>query len=306
MSKSAPSSSLEDRLDGMQRELAAHQRRLVGRTRFTGFLAAIVLVALAVYFYIGYTGFGEVTEPKTLVALVEVQLDDNLPAVRKTLQDFIIKESPGWAAQISGEVQTSLPEARKQLENYIVEQMDTMLDATNDMTEEHFRGYLKKNRPLLEQGFQELAASPDMAEQTMKDLIASLDKQLSQDMQVHAVDLFETLTTMKRKLVKLKVNKGLNQEQQLERHVLELTRRLQLENVEPGTLEQPAASSPRPRTGVAAEPPPPTDEPAGDGTEPGTEAEPAPQSDPGDKTEGESDQSSDETASPPEPDEQPE
>jgi hypothetical protein len=241
MSKTSSSSTLEERLDRMQRELASHQRRLVGRTRFAGFLAAVVLVALSVYFYIGYSGFGEVTQPKNLVALAESQIDDNLPTVRRTVQDYIINESPGWASDLSQQIQASLPTAREELENYIVAQMDVMLEST----EEQFRGFLKDNHDLLEKGFADLSASPQMAEQTVVEITNALDKKLAGRMQADANQLFDTLLEMNKKISKLNLNKNLNQEQALERRILMLTRRLQLESVEPPGSERSAASPPK-------------------------------------------------------------
>jgi hypothetical protein len=234
---------MEDRLDRMQRELAAHQRRLVGRTRFAGFLAVVVLVALSFYFYIGYSGFGEVTQPKNLVALAEMHIDQSLPELRRSVQDYIIKESPGWAAEVSSRIQESIPIAREGLEDYIVDQMDTILEQTATMTEEQFRGFLKDKHDVLEQGFTDLSASPQMAEQTVNEITNGLDKQLGRRMQEEAGQLFDTIGQMNKKIATLHANKGLNQEQMLERRILMLTRRLQLQNVEPAGSEHPAAKS---------------------------------------------------------------
>jgi hypothetical protein len=245
MSKTPSSSTLEERLDRMQREIAGHQRRLVSRTRFTGFLAAIVLVALACYFYYGYKMVGELTEPKTLVAQAEQMISTNLPEVRKSLQDEIIRSAPEWAARLSEEVQNSLPDARKQLEDFIVARMDEILESTATMTEEQFRGFLKDNHDLLERGFADLSASPQMAEQTVNEITTALDKQLAGRMQADASQLFDTLLEMNKKISKLHLNKNLNQEQALERRILMLTRRLQLETVEPPGSERSAATLPK-------------------------------------------------------------
>ncbi|HVC98419.1 MAG TPA: hypothetical protein VND64_32430 [Pirellulales bacterium] len=250
MSKSSLSSSLEDRLDSVQRELAAQQRKLVGRTRFTGFIAAIVLVALSVYFYYGYTQLNELTEAAKLVALAEITIVDNLAPARRILEDEIKSGAPGWADQLSREVQESLPQAREELEKYIVEQMKMMIDATGALTEEQLRGFFKDNHDVLERGLQDLSSSPDMAEQTMQELMAALDKQLSKQMHDEALELFATLSLMSEKLAKLKSGRGLNAEQQLERQVLMLFRRLQTETVEPGIAVRPASSAGASRVAV--------------------------------------------------------
>jgi hypothetical protein len=280
MSKSSSSSSLEDRLDTVQRELAAQQRKLVGRTRFTGFVAAIVLVALSGYFYYGYTQLNELTEPAKLVALAENTIVDNLAPARKVLEDEIKSGAPGWAEQLSREVQESLPQARAELEQYIVEQMEMMIDATGALTEEQLRGFFKDNHDILERGIQDLSSSPDMAEQTMQELITALDKQLSKQMHDEALELFATLSLMSEKLARLKGGQGLNAEQQLERQVLMLTRRMQAQTVESENAMLPVTDSGASRVaavpdGTAPEETTSADPSLGDGSEPDVDDDPS-------------------------------
>jgi hypothetical protein len=232
MSKTVSPSPLDQRLERLERRIASQRTHLARRSRFTVLIALILLIVLAGYFYFGYKSFDEVTRPKTLVQVAESIIDRNLPEVRKSLQDEIVRSAPGWAEQLSGEIQSGMPRAREQLENYILDQMDKVLHETNAMSQEQFRTFLKENRPLLEQGFRDLATSPTVAEETMQNVIDALDKQFAKQMQVESSDLFDTVSQMKRKLDRLASAQNLNSEQQLERRMLMLTRRMKSETFE--------------------------------------------------------------------------
>jgi hypothetical protein len=246
MPNSALPNSPDDRLNRLERQIAALHTQLSRRSRITGCVALVLLIVLAGYFYFGYKNFDEVTRPEMVVQVAETFVDTNLPELRKSLQAEIIRSAPGWAEQLSLELQASMPQARAQLEDYIIDQMDTVLHETNALSQEQFRSFLRENRPALERGFKDLAQSPTMAEETMKQVIDGLDKQLSPQMQLESSDLFETVSMMKKKLDRLKSAQNLTNEQQLERRVLMVTRRLQLETVEPGTLRGQAAAQSKP------------------------------------------------------------
>lgn len=237
MSKTVAPASLDQRLERLERRLASQRAQVARRSGVTAFIAIILLVVLAGYFYFGYKSFDEVTQPKMVVQVAESFIDSNLPELRKSLQAEIVRSAPGWAEQLSGEVQSGMPQAREHLENYIVDQMDAVLNETDAMSKEQFRTFLKENRPLLEQGFRDLATSPTVAEETMTNIINALDKQFAKQMQVESSDLFDTVSQMKKKLDRLAAAQDLNREQQLERRMIMLTRRLKLETFDTGSPE---------------------------------------------------------------------
>ena len=253
MSKTVAPTSLDQRLERLERRMASQRAQVARRSRVTAFVALILLIVLAGYFYFGYKSFDEVMQPKMVVQAAESVIDRNLPELRKRLQAEIVRSAPGWAEQLSGEIQSGMPQAREHLENYIVDQMDAVLNETDAMSKEQFRTFLKENRPLLEQGFRDLATSPTIAEETMQNVIDALDKQFAKQMQVESSDLFDTVSQMKKKLDRLASGQNLNKEQQLERRMVMLTRRLKLETFEPGSLEgQVAAPQAAALTPVAA------------------------------------------------------
>jgi hypothetical protein len=209
-----------------------------------------------------------------------------LPEARKILVETIVRESPGWAEQLSGQLQESLPDARQELENYVVAQMDTLLKESSALTEEQFRGFLIENRATLEKGFEDLSASPEMAEQTMTEVTHQLDSRLSRQMQEDASRMLDTLFEMDRKLVRLSENKNLTREQLLERRILMLTRRLQLETVEPNAPDELASPPRKPRARLTSDVSVPDDEPDQDESNktPDTDESESPPSPVGDQT----------------------
>lgn len=229
MSKTVAPTSLDQRLERLERQIASQRTRIARGSRVTLFIALLLLIALAGWFYFGYTNFHEVTRPQMVVQAAEGFIDTNLPELRKAVEAEIVRSAPGWAEQLSLELQSGMPQAREHLENYIVEQMDAVLHETNSMSQDQFRTFLKENRGVLEQGFKDLASSPTVAEETMQNVIDALDKQFSKQMQVESADLFSTVSMMKKKLDRLATAQNLSNEQQLERRMLMLTRRMKLE-----------------------------------------------------------------------------
>jgi hypothetical protein len=244
MSKTVAPTSLDQRLERLERRIASQRTQVARRSGVTAFVAVILLVVLAGYFYFGYKSINEVTQPKMVVQVAESFIDTNLPELRKSLQAEIVRSAPGWAEQLSGEVQSGMPQAREHLENYIVDQMDAVLHETNAMTQEQFRTFLKENRPLLEQGFRDLATSPNVAEETMHNVIDALDKQFAKQMQVESSDLFDTVSQMKKKLDRLAGGQNLNKEQQLERRMLMLTLRMKTETFDATAAAEQVAGQP--------------------------------------------------------------
>src|SRR5215469_4901288 len=102
----ASSSALNERIEHLERQLASQRRHLARRTRFTAFVALLLLIVLGGYFYFGYKNFDEVTRPEMIVQVAETFVDSNLPELRKSLQAEIVRSAPGWAEQFSKELQS--------------------------------------------------------------------------------------------------------------------------------------------------------------------------------------------------------
>jgi hypothetical protein len=212
------------------------------------------LLVLGGYFVYGYRQISSVMEPDTLVSVAEQWLEEKLPEGRKAVQAEVDRSAPVWAAGLSKQAQSSLPSIREKLEIYVVEQVDLTIDGTADVTEAQFRKYLQENRAALEQGFKDLATSPRLADESLERMEAALNDHLEVDMKLGAKELFASLEQMNSKLQRLKDGRNLTAEEALERQVLMLLRRLQLENVQTvASADQPECATASPVQAAATE-----------------------------------------------------
>lgn len=228
---SSTTTSLQTSIDATERLLKECTSRTRRGNLLTMIVGAIILVMLSGYFAYGYSEIASVTEPKTLVSAAETWLEDQIPEVRKQLENEVDKSAPIWAESLSKQAQSSLPTLREKLEAYVVEQVDQTMEHTVNLTEEHFRKMLKEKRGVLEDGFKDLATSPQLAAESLKELEQILEGAFQADMKQGADDLFATLKLMSEKLERLKANKEMTSEETLERLVLMQFRKLQSEQI---------------------------------------------------------------------------
>jgi hypothetical protein len=235
----AQSAALRARLDRLHRELAAQARRTNRSTLLTAVVAAVALVALGGYFAYGYTQIEEVTRPEKLVDVAQLLIDENLPTARKAVEDEVVKSAPTWAEGLSKQAVAALPMAREKLRDYATERMDASLDQATLMSEEQFREFLRRNRAELERMFKDLADNPQRADASLGELEKMLEAQLKSNMQATSGELLTALTSCNAKLKRLGAAQGLSREEQIERRVLMLARRLQEERSGTGTAPAP-------------------------------------------------------------------
>jgi RecG-like helicase len=250
--------SLPPSLDATERVLKDCAERTRRGNRLTAIVGVGLLLLLGAYFLYGYQQISSVMEPNTLVSVAEQWLEDKLPEGRRAVEAEVDKSAPTWAASLSKQAQSSLPSIREKLEGYVVEQVDQTLDETVDVTESQFRKFLQENRDSLEQGFKDLATNPKLADESLARLEEALNSHLETDMKLGSKELFASLEQMNAKLQHLKEDRKLTAEEALERQVLMLLRRLQLENVhgEPIAAQsaEKTAALPLPRLGGQSTP----------------------------------------------------
>jgi hypothetical protein len=251
----APVPSLKDRLEQLHRDLVAQRRHAQTATTLTVVIGVLVLLVLGGYFAYGYAKIKQLADPNLLVDYAEDQLQQNLPSVRKSLEDEITRSAPKWAETLSRQALESAPTARKKLEDYTLEQYETSVKELSGMTDQQFRGYLKDNRPMLEKQFKELGSNPQLAESSLAELEASLEKQLERNMKAEAAQLLDTLHSANAKMSRLRAGDKLTKEEQIERQVMMLMRRLQSEETR---QPLPAPPTTYPRSGSDGKMPSPT------------------------------------------------
>jgi hypothetical protein len=226
---SESSNTLADRLDTAQTKLTKLQRKLNRGTIITAVVAALLLALMAGYFYFGYREISELLEPETLVAFGTQMVDDQIPEVRRNVQGQVQENAPVWAEQLSTQVVDSMPSIRKSLEDYVLGQTENVVQQLSGVTETEFRKFLQQDRDTMQDVLNELSASDEISEDTLAALETAMDQALQANTQEQADLVLGTLTELRGKVDKLATGRGLNDEEALERQVLMVARRLQLD-----------------------------------------------------------------------------
>lgn len=221
------------RLEQIRKEIAAQR---AATSRATAITTVFFLVILAI---LGYSVFwlsnlmAEFTEPKALVNLGANKIEDNLPELRKSLEQEVKKSAPVWAASASKQMRENMPKIREALEDQALSLFEDNMKQMTQISREQFSAFLKDNKPLLKQKFERLAKNGKLAEEDLKEVEEALDKQMKEEMKAKAKEFLLTLRSLNEKLAKLSVGKGLNEEEKLQRQALMIARRLQLEETDP-------------------------------------------------------------------------
>jgi hypothetical protein len=254
MSVATPQESAEKELDGLKEQIRQIQKALVAErerarwsARVTAFVGTVMLLAVVCYFAYGYFRFREVTEPEKIVDVAQTLVDEQLPRARAELEQQIIKSAPQWAENLSRKAQESLPEGRKKLEEHVLKETESTLNEVEVLSEKQFREFLTKNRSTLERKYKELAASPELAEKSLQELEVPLDDAFQSEMRSVAQRVNRDLVAMNKNLTLLKERKALTPEQEVERQVWMIVRRLQLEYVDDTPRAGLVKKTPKPR-----------------------------------------------------------
>lgn len=225
--------SIKARLDDTERLLKEFTVRTRRGNLVTIIVGVLILSVMGGYFAYGYSEISTLTEPNTLIGAAETWIEEQLPEVRKSLEAEVNKSAPVWAESLSKQAQSSLPTIREKLEEYVLQQVDQSVENAVSLTEDHFRQLLRDKRTVLEEGFKDLATSPELAKESLERLEDAMAGVFETDMKQGAGEVFATLNLMSAKLTRLKVGKELTPEESREREILMQFRRLQLEPEKP-------------------------------------------------------------------------
>lgn len=249
MSTPTPSSSaasvqgLASRIDQLTKQIAQHETATKRAASTMGTVGLLSLVLLSVYFFYGYVQIAELLEPNELVPLGASMLESNLPAARQAIIKQVSDSAPAWAEQVSQQARGALPSLRTKLEDYVMEQTDVLLGQATSVTEQQFQKTIQENRDLLDRGFKELAASENLSEEVLNTLVIALEQQLQADMKSQAETVLETLRHLSDRVKRLEVGGSKDEEERIERRVLMLARRLQLNEADPRPIHAPVVTS---------------------------------------------------------------
>jgi len=233
------SGSLSDRINALSQKLSKQEAAISRSTTVMAVVGVVALTLLTAYFYFGYGEIAKLLEPSTLVPYGATMIENNLPEARQRLVQVVNDSAPAWAEQVSQNLRQSIPTARGKLEDYILSQTDDLMVQTTKITEEKFRTTIQENRELIESGFNELANSEELSDVTLEALVAALDEQLSSDLREQAEGVLDTLQHLRSRVQKLVAGVGLDEEEQSERRILMLARRLQVMEADPTPIHMP-------------------------------------------------------------------
>src|SRR6266849_4904796 len=235
--------SLKERLQRLEQDLIRQRKRTDATTTLTAIVGVLILIAVGWYFWYGYTEIKGAIEPAGVVELVGQKLDDNIPVVRRQLEDEIKKSAPQWAATLSKEALEQLPVAREQLKRLTTQYLDENLQNTQSMTEEQFRSFLTKNKADLQKKFDELEKNEFLAEASLADVEQELNKEFQTNLKAESDRLLRDLTSFNTAFKKVREGKDLNEEQKLWRQSVMIARKLRTQPVDLTNVGISAANS---------------------------------------------------------------
>ncbi len=218
--------SLDARLNQLRDNLA----RQASHTRIGNILTLLVgLIALGAfgfYFYWGYNQFSEVVQHERVADTVVTMVDDNLPSIRKSVEEEVRKGAPGWAEGLSKQLRDSLPSGRKKLKDYVIDRANNELAKGTVLTQAQFTKFLRENKVSLKKDIVELSKDPNLAENAVAELEKSLEAQLNADLKSNSREMLYVLAAFSDKLGKLSKNRDLDQTELIERRLAMIARHL--------------------------------------------------------------------------------
>ncbi len=242
----AAATALTERMNKLTQKISQQEAAIHRSTRTTATIGLIALVVLGGYFYYGYKMIAGLLEPKTLVGSATGLLDQNLPAARDALIAQINNSAPAWAEQVSLQAQAAVPDLRLKLEDYVLTETDKLANQVTTLTEDKFRKAMHDNHDVIEKGFQELATSDKLSEESLKVLVTALEQELKTDMQAQSEAVLETLRFLSARIQRLSNGKNLDEEERCERRIAMLSRRLKMMEADPRPITMPELKSSTP------------------------------------------------------------
>lgn len=241
-----PAATLSDRVTKLSQQISHHESAINRSARTTTTIGLIALVALAIYFYFGYTMIAGLLEPEQLVPYGAQMLNDRLPEARKALVKQVSDSAPSWAKTASEQARNEIPGVRVKLETYVMSNTDEMLGKVTNLTEDHFRKAIRENRDLLENGFKELANSDQLSDETLNALVVALEQELKSDMKTQAATVLETLRYLSERVDRLASGKSLDEQERYMRLILMIARRMRDTAADDTPIKMPELKSSQP------------------------------------------------------------
>jgi hypothetical protein len=216
------------KLDGVYRKMRSVRRRVRVGSWLTVIIGLVLLGLVGFYFTYGYTQISGFQDPELLVSLVGQTVDDQIPIVRRRLEDEVKNNASTWAQQTSEQVLAAAPTIREELEKHIVEQTDTLIDELEVIGDKEFKRLLSENRSTLADALEQLKDEKEVSDGTMVLLEEAIEKEFKISMEDQAAALLTIVSDAHKNMKMLQKGENLTPAQERERRALMLARRLQL------------------------------------------------------------------------------
>ena len=239
---STPTSS-ETKLKNVEQSLAGISKSMKRSATVTTVVGLILIAAMIAYFVIGQREIAYLVDPGNLVTTAGDLAETSLPEIRASIEQEVAKSAPDWAAAASDQAIGAAPTIREALEDYVLDQTEAVIADKSELAEEEFRRILRENRVDFERTLNELADGEEYSEETLTIFLDAVNRELGQDMESQAQDVFGTLVALNEKARKLSSGVDLNAEERLERETLMLIRRLELQEADAEMLRQQQAEA---------------------------------------------------------------
>ena len=226
--------TLVARLHNVHTDLARRRWWLNFSNRSFMIIGLLLLALLTAYFTFGYTEIKDLTKNQNLFALLEQSVrNQRVPTTLSQARAIIDKEiaegAPKLAAQASEQLLSRTPDMRAYAEDFALDQAKNLLDRGAQVTEAKFRDIITKNRYLIGQCMKDLEENEEVAEERLEELVAAMEFELDTDLRGQVQQVLNTLHFLNDRLVTLSKEERLTPEGQLERQLVMISRRIQLE-----------------------------------------------------------------------------
>lgn len=221
------SSTLIERSEAAQNELVKLRRSFQLGSWITGIVGTVIIVVLGGYFCYGYIVISELKDPEPIIALVGQMADTQIPLIRARLESQVDKNATAWAQDASDRAVAFVPTLRKKLEELASEQVDKAIDQINVLGEKEFRRVLDENRDTIKQALQDLEDDKEISDGVLLLLEEELAKELKMNVDALAGTPLVIVSVLNSSGKTLLAGENLTEEQEHERRVLMIVRRLQ-------------------------------------------------------------------------------
>lgn len=117
------------------------------------------LSLLAVYFAIVDQCLSENLEPETVVGIAEHMLDSHLSDARDSRAVRLCESAPAWVEALSERTREAIATMRRHFEQYALDRTEQIAAEVVEVSDEHLCNSLSRNRRLLADTLNDLAAS---------------------------------------------------------------------------------------------------------------------------------------------------